>query len=68
MGFSITNQSEGIPVPSSLSEHTITFNNISLTFDGKAVKIETNGEWEGDLLDLSTLVEMAIEGYENDNK
>ena len=65
MGYNITDKDQGTPVPKSLSEHSISHNNITLTYDGKQIKVETRGEWSGDWEDFSTLVTMLIDGQEN---
>lgn len=62
-------QDEG--VSTSLSAAVVSFNNLTLTIEANAdVKIETRGEWQGDLKDLYVIIDTAVEqlGWEDNGK
>ena len=48
-------------VSTSLSETVVSFNNLTVTLGKQGdVKIQTKGEWEGDLQDLYVIIDTAV--------
>lgn len=67
----IAEDSQDQGVSKSLSGAVVTFNNLTLTLEANAdVKIETRGEWKGDLQDLYVIIDTAVEqmGWKKDGK
>tara|TARA_A200000159_G_C7301245_1_gene330259 strand:- start:320 stop:541 length:222 start_codon:yes stop_codon:yes gene_type:complete len=67
----IKEDSQDQGVSTSLSAAVVSFNNLTLTIEANAdVKIETRGEWKGDLQDLYVIIDTAVEqlGWKDNGK